>query len=131
MTATQRLSTWEGHRRDSREYRRILVALRCAGVATFAQLYSPQGILPDIAASLGASPDRSALLISAGTIGLAAGVLPWSRLADRIGRLPAMRISLVTATAFGLAVVVCPTFPGILVLRVLEGFALAACPRWP
>ena len=127
-TETERLAAWEGHRRDSREYRRILLALACAGVATFAQLYSPQGILPEIAASLGVSPDRSALLISAGTIGLAAGVLPWSWLADRIGRLPAMRISLVTATAFGLAVVVCPSFPGILALRVLEGFALGGLP---
>ena len=63
------LAAWEGHQRDSREYRRILVALACAGVATFAQLYSPQGILPEISTSLAVSPASSALLISAATSG--------------------------------------------------------------
>src|SRR5215469_8569438 len=96
--------TWSGHPRESRDYRRILAALACAGVATFAQLYSPQGILPLVAASLRVSADSSALLISAATLGLAAGLLPWSRLADRIGRLPAMRLSLAAATVLGLAV---------------------------
>jgi predicted MFS family arabinose efflux permease len=128
VAATQERTAWSGHERDSREYRRLLVALACAGVATFAQLYAPQGILPEIAASLRVSPASSALLISAGTVGLAAGVLPWSWLADRVGRLPAMRISLVAATALGFAVVLCPSFPGILALRALEGLALGGLP---
>lgn len=119
---------WRGHQRGTPEYRRILLALACAGVATFAQLYSPQGILPEIAASLRVTPDRSALLISAATIGLAVGVLPWSWVADRIGRLPAMRLSLAAATVLGGAVVVCPSFTGILVLRVGEGVALGGLP---
>lgn len=120
--------TWEGHLRTSREYRRILVALACAGVATFAQLYSPQGILPLVSRSLDVTADRSALLISAATLGLAAGVLPWSRFADRVGRLPAMRLSLISATVLGLMVATAPGFTTILVLRVLEGFALGGLP---
>lgn len=104
------------------------MALACAGVATFAQLYSPQAILPEIAGDLHVTPDRSALLISAATIGLAAGVLPWSWIADRIGRLPAMRLSLSAATVLGFAVVVCPTFAGVLALRVAEGIALGGLP---
>ncbi len=128
MSGTGGVGVWQGHARDSREYRRILMALACAGVATFAQLYSPQGILPEIATTLRVTPDRSALLISAATIGLAAGVLPWSWLADRVGRLPAMNASLIAATVLGFAVVVCPSFPGILVLRALEGIALGGLP---
>lgn len=31
---------WQGYERGSAGYRRVLVALFCAGVATFAQLYS-------------------------------------------------------------------------------------------
>jgi predicted MFS family arabinose efflux permease len=120
--------TWEGHPRESREYRRILVALACAGVATFAQLYSPQGILPLVSRSLDVTADRSALLVSAATLGLAAGVLPWSRFADRVGRLPAMRLSLVAATVLGLTVAAAPGFATILALRVLEGFALGGLP---
>lgn len=104
------------------------MALACAGVGTFAQLYSPQGILPDIAASLRVTPDQSALLISAATLGLAAGVLPWSWLADRVGRLPAMNAALIAATLLGFAVVICPSFAGMLALRVLEGAAIGGVP---
>ena len=35
-------------------YRRLLIGLFLAGVATFAQLYSPQGLLPLVAAVAGA-----------------------------------------------------------------------------
>ncbi|MGO3327738.1 MFS transporter [Gordonia sp. (in: high G+C Gram-positive bacteria)] len=121
-------STWDGHPKDSREYRRILLALACAGVATFAQLYSPQGILPEISTSLQVTPDQSALLISVATLGLAAAVLPWSVVADRVGRLSAMRWSLIAATTLGLAVTLCPSFTGVLVLRALEGAALGGLP---
>ncbi|MCF8611025.1 MFS transporter [Gordonia sp. HY285] len=130
MTDTLRAfsSPWAGHPKGSSEYRRILFALACAGVATFAQLYSPQGILPEISESLDVTADQSALLISVATLGLAAAVLPWSIVADRIGRLPAMRLSLIAATTFGLAVTVCPNFTGVLVLRALEGAALGGLP---
>lgn len=128
MSTTKDAGAWAGHLGGSPEYRRLLVALLCAGIATFAQLYSPQGILPGVAAALRVTPDQSALLISAATIGLAIGVLPWSWLADRIGRLTAMNCSLVGATVLGLGVVLCPSFAGILVLRVAEGLALGGIP---
>jgi predicted MFS family arabinose efflux permease len=117
-------SPWEGHRVGTQDYRRILRGLACAGVATFAQLYAPQAVLPDICADLDITPDQAALLISTTTMGLAAGVLAWSWLADRVGRLPAMRWSLTTATALGFGVVICPSFPGMLALRILEGMAI-------
>ncbi|NNC11384.1 MFS transporter [Planctomonas sp. JC2975] len=119
---------WRGHDRGTPEYRRIVIALGFAGVATFAQLYSPQGILPLVARDLHVTAAQSALLISAATIGLAVGVLPWSWLAGRIGCLPAMRIALVAAVVFGSAVVVVPGFEAVLVLRVLEGLALGGVP---
>jgi predicted MFS family arabinose efflux permease len=125
---TTEVRRWPGHRADSPEYRRVLAALLCGGIATFAQLYSPQGILPEVASTLRITPDQSALLISAATIGLAAGVLPWSWLADRIGRLRAMNCSLIAATLLGFAVAFSPTFGGILALRVAEGFALGGLP---
>ena len=121
-------SAWRGYDRGTREYRRILTALGFAGVATFAQLYSPQGILPLVASDMGVTAAQSALLISAATIGLAVGVLPWSWLATRIGCLPAMRIALAAAAVFGIAGALFPTFDGILVLRVLEGLALGGVP---
>ena len=57
--------SWAGHRRGSSEYRRLLAALFCAGIATFAQLYSPQGVLPQISADLGVGAASAALMVSA------------------------------------------------------------------
>lgn len=127
-TDDQTATGWSGHPRGSREYRRMLFALACAGVATFAQLYAPQGILPLLATDLAISPAAAALTVSAGTLGLAAGVLPWSRVADRIGRVRAMKISLVAATALGLLVPLAPSYPMLIGLRVLEGVALGGLP---
>ena len=38
--------TFSGHAPGSREYRRLIVGLFFAGIATFAQLYSAQAVLP-------------------------------------------------------------------------------------
>src|SRR5699024_11815319 len=46
-------------------FRRLMAGLFFAGVATFAQLYSPQGLLPLISADLDVTADQAALLISA------------------------------------------------------------------
>ncbi|WP_245725667.1 MFS transporter [Propionibacterium cyclohexanicum] len=120
--------TWTGHRKDSVEYRRILIALLGAGIATFAQLYSPQGILPRLADDLHVSAAASGLVISASTIGLAVAVLPWSLVADRIGRVRAMRIALVAATVLGLVMPWSPWFSSLMVVRILEGAALGGIP---
>ena len=79
-----------GHEPGSPAYRRLLVSLFFIGVATFAQLYSPQGLLPLIATDQGVSADRAALMVSAATLGLALGVIPWSYIGDAVGRKPAM-----------------------------------------
>lgn len=118
----------EGHARGSTAYRRLLAALVLAGVATFAQLYSPQGVLPQLAADLGTSADRAALTVSAATLGLALAVVPWSFVGDRLGRLRAMVVAVVTATVLGLASAWAPTFEAVLMLRLLEGAALGGVP---
>ena len=117
-----------GHARGSAAYRRLLAALLCAGVATFAQLYSPQGVLPQIAADLGTSADRAALTVSAATLGLALAVVPWSFVGDRFGRLPSMVVAVVSATVLGLVSAWAPTFEAVLALRLLEGVALGGVP---
>jgi predicted MFS family arabinose efflux permease len=122
------LDDWAGHDRGTPAYRRILVALLGAGIATFAQLYSPQGILPVLARDLRVDASRSSLTISAATIGLALAVVPWSLVADRIGRVRAMRVALVAATVLGLVMPWSPTFGVLMVVRVLEGVALGGVP---
>lgn len=73
--------TFAGHAPGSREYRRLLVGLFFAGVATFAQLYSAQAVLPQISADLSVPPATAALSVSAATLGLALAVIPWSMVA--------------------------------------------------
>ncbi len=114
--------------RGSTDYRRLLGALFCAGVATFAQLYSPQAVLPLIARSLNTGAAASALMVSASTIGLAVGVIGWSTLADHIGRVRAMSYSVCVATGLALLVPFAPTFQLLLAGRFAEGLALGGVP---
>jgi MFS family permease len=120
--------TWVGHSHGSAEYRRLLAGLFFAGVATFAQLYSPQAALPLIAVDLKIGAADAALIVSAATIGLAIGVIPWSVVADRIGRVQAMSIAVTAATAFGLLVPFATSFPLLLTGRLFEGAMVGGVP---
>src|ERR1700755_1145607 len=111
---------WVGHARGSAAYARLLAALFCAGVATFAQLYSPQAVLPLISADLGVGAASAALMISASTVGLAIGVIPWSMLADRIGRVKAISASVIGATTIGVLVPFVPSLHLLLAGRFSE-----------
>lgn len=119
---------WMGHAPRTTGFRRLMAGLFFAGVATFAQLYSPQGLLPLISADLDVTADQAALLISASTIGLALAVIPWSFVGDRLGRKPAMTISIIAACVFGVGATLAPSFGLILAFRVLEGVALGGVP---
>ncbi len=117
-----------GHQRGSAGYRRMILALFAAGVATFSQLYSVQGVLPALARSEGISEARAALGVSAATLGLAVSVIGWSAVADRVGRLKAMQGAVVAAVILGLLVPASPGFEALLGLRFLEGVALGGIP---
>jgi YNFM family putative membrane transporter len=121
-------AVWTGHSRGSAAYGRLLAALFCAGVATFAQLYSPQAVLPMISRDLHIGAATAALTISASTIGLAIGVIPWSTLADRIGRVRAITLSVTVAAVVGLLVPFAPTYQLLLAGRFLEGLLIGGVP---
>ncbi|MFI6428036.1 MFS transporter [Promicromonospora sp. NPDC050880] len=108
--------------------RRLLVALFGAGTAAFAQLYAPQSVLPDAARELATSASATALLVSAATLGLAVGVLPWAAVADRVGRVRAMTVAMLGATVVGLAVPFAPSFGLIVAGRFVEGLLVAGVP---
>lgn len=120
--------SFPGHAPGSPQYRRLILGLFFAGIATFAQLYAPQAVLPQLAADLGVSPATAALSVSAATLGLAASVIGWSVVADRIGRVPAMAIGVIAATALGLAAPFGGSIALLLALRCAEGVALGAVP---
>lgn len=113
--------TFDGYRSNSPEYRRLLTALFAAGVATFAQLYSPQPLIPQIARDLNISADRAALTISCSTAGLALCTLVWAALADRWGRVRTMALALSGATLLGLITPWVDAYSLLLTLRTVEG----------
>jgi predicted MFS family arabinose efflux permease len=120
--------TWDGHLKGSAGYGKVLAGLAFAGVATFAQLYSTQAVLPIMATDLRITAAEAALTISLATVGLAVTVIPWSFLADRIGRVRAMAIGISAATVLGLLVPLAGSFEVLLGLRLLEGMALGGIP---
>lgn len=120
--------TFSGHAPGSPAFRRLIAGLFFAGIATFAQLYSPQAVLPGISQDLGIAPATAALSVSAATLGLAAAVIPWSMVADRVGRIRAMGTGVLAATALGLCAPLSSEIGMLLVLRFAEGIALGAVP---
>lgn len=113
---------------QSGEYRRFIIGFVAAGTATFAQMYSPQGILPLIASDLQVSASASSFAVGAATLGVALGVIPWARMSDRFGRLWVMRVSMIAAVVIGFIVPLAPTFSSMIALRLIEGLFLAGLP---
>ncbi|SOD62026.1 MFS transporter, YNFM family, putative membrane transport protein [Streptomyces zhaozhouensis] len=107
---------------------RINLALFAIGMATFAMLFSTQALLPDIAAAYAVSPDQASWTVSAATIGLALAVLPLSTLSERFGRVRLMTLSVATAVALALLLPLAPDLGTLVVLRALQGAAIAGIP---
>lgn len=118
----------DGHLPGSRGYRRANLALFAAGVATFALVYATQALLPAISTDLGVSPGRASLTVSATTTGLAVAVLPLSALSERWGRTRVMTASVFTAAVLALLVPFAPDLTSLVVLRAVQGMALAGLP---
>ena len=108
--------------------RRVRLGLFAAALATFALLYAPQPLLPQLAGTFRVSPAAASLAISAATFALAIGVIPLSSLSEVLGRRRIMIVSALTAGVLGLAAPLAPSLPALLAIRVLQGFALAGVP---
>ncbi|WP_279402354.1 MFS transporter [Arthrobacter sp. JCM 19049] len=106
----------------------MLLALFASGLATFSQLYSVQGLLPEMSRNLNISEAQAALSVSTATLGLALAVIPWAIASDRMGRRQVIGIALVSSVVLGLAGAVSPSVELLLAVRFLEGVALAGVP---
>lgn len=108
--------------------RRLSAALWCAGLAAFSLMYAPQGLLTQISAAASVGESQVSLLVSATTLGLAASVLPWAWLSDRIGRRAAMRASAAATALTAVVVPWLPLFDALVVGRLLQGVAIGGIP---
>jgi YNFM family putative membrane transporter len=113
------------HGRGTPGFVRVSVAMFCAGLATFTTLYCVQALLPALATQFRLSPATASLAVSVGTAGLAIGVIPLTALSEAIGRTPMMTASLFGSAALGILAAASPNFAVLLVLRALQGLALA------
>ncbi|MGY1733487.1 MFS transporter [Geodermatophilus sp. SYSU D01045] len=117
-----------GHRAGDPALRRASGAVFLAGVAVFAVLYAPQALLPELTRAFAVSPAAATLSVSVATAGLALGLLVLGPLSDRIGRRPVLLVALAAASGLAVLTAVAPAWEVLLVLRGLQGFALAGLP---
>lgn len=109
-------------------YKRALVAALCAGLACFNAMYVTQGVLPGIGNDFGVSPTIAALTVSTTTGALALSVIPAGILSERIGRFRILQTSIIAATALSLLVAFMPSISSLLLVRGLQGIAIAGVP---
>jgi YNFM family putative membrane transporter len=119
---------WQGHQVGEPGFRRAATAVFLAGVAVFVTLYAPQALLPELSRSFGISPASSTLAISISTGALAVGLLVLGPLSDRRGRTGILHASLAAAAVLAVLMPLAPAWWVLLVLRGLQGFALAGLP---
>lgn len=117
-----------GLTRTDPNYRRAVLAMLAAGLATFNALYATQALLPTLVDDLDITPTAAALTVSATTGMLAVCIVPMSILSERFGRGRLLIISALTATALGLLLPLTPDAGTLIALRALQGIAIAGVP---
>jgi YNFM family putative membrane transporter len=96
-----------------------------AGLATFTTLYCVQALLPALATQYRLTPAEASLAVSVSTAALAVGVIPLTALSEAVGRTRVMTAALFTSAVLGILAAISPSFAVLLVLRGLQGLALA------
>lgn len=108
--------------------RRVKLAVATAGISSFALLYAPQPVLPQLAGQYHLDPGSASLAVSVATGALAISVLPIAALSEIIGRRPVIIASVSLSVLLGLLLPFAPTYPLLLALRALQGIAIAGFP---
>ena len=109
-------------------FRRALIAVLFAGIASFQALYATQALLPVLTEDFHISPATAALTVSATTGGLACAIIPMSVLSERFGRRPLILIGAVLATVLGLTLAFAPNASALIGLRLIQGLVIAGVP---
>ncbi|MFE0028700.1 MFS transporter [Amycolatopsis sp. NPDC059021] len=108
--------------------RRVKIAVAAAGISSFALLYAPQPVLPQLAVEYHLDPGSASLAVSVATGALAIAVLPIAVLSEVVGRRPMILGSVILSVLFGLLVPLAPSYPAMLAVRALQGVAIAGFP---
>ncbi|WP_078411978.1 MFS transporter [Priestia abyssalis] len=109
-------------------FRKTNFAFFAAGFNTFAILYCAQPLMPEFTQSFNISPTAASLPLSISTIALAFSMLIFGSLSEVWGRKPIMVISMFASALLCIIAAFSPNFHVLLVIRALEGIALAGLP---
>ncbi|PWV63126.1 MFS transporter [Plasticicumulans acidivorans] len=109
-------------------YRRLRWSLFIGGFSTFALLHCVQPLLPLLSHAFALSPAQASVALSAATASLALSLVIASALSDRFGRRPLMIGALLLSAALAIASGFASGFSQLVLLRALEGIALAGLP---
>lgn len=108
--------------------RRVKIAIAAAGISSFALLYAPQPVLPQLADQFGLDPGGASLAVSVATGALAIAVLPIAVLSEIVGRRPVIIASVLISAVLGLLLPLAPSYGVLLALRAVQGVAIAGLP---
>ena len=109
-------------------YRRVMVAVFAAGMATFVLLYDVQALLPELVEAYDVSPTRATLAMSLTTAALAVALLVAGPVSEAVGRTPLIHLALWSAAVVGVLCALAPSWEALLGLRMLQGVTLAGLP---
>ncbi|WFR60795.1 MFS transporter [Paenibacillus amylolyticus] len=112
----------------TKTFRNISLALFAGGFVTFALLYSLQPLMPEISVSFSITPAQASLTLSVTTIAMALTMLFIGSLSDSVGRRFIMTAALVISSVIALLSAFSLGYPELLLLRILQGIALAGLP---
>ncbi|ETT31482.1 major facilitator superfamily protein [Paenibacillus sp. FSL R5-192] len=112
----------------TKTFRNISLALFAGGFVTFALLYSLQPLMPEISNAFSITPAHASLTLSVTTIAMALTMLFIGSLSDSVGRRFIMTAALVISSVFALLSAFSPGYTELLLLRILQGVALAGLP---
>ncbi|MFF2094304.1 MFS transporter [Paenibacillus sp. NPDC058174] len=112
----------------TKSFRNVSFALFAGGFVTFALLYSLQPLMPEMTAAFDITPTQSSLTLSVTTVSMALTMLFIGSLSDALGRRSIMTASLIAASVISILSAFSPHFPVLLLLRILQGVALAGLP---
>jgi YNFM family putative membrane transporter len=109
-------------------FRNTILALFCAGFATFALLYYVQPLLPVFSESFGLGAAQASLALSVTTGLMAPAMLVAGAISETLGRKPVMVASVLASAFLTLATSFAPSWPALLALRAAAGISIAGLP---
>jgi len=105
-----------------------MLSMLLASLIIFSDMYAVQPLLPVFVEEFGVSVSVSSLTLSLTIVGLIIGLIVLGFLSDRNGRLFYIKYSLLFSSIPFLIIPLVESFPLLLLLRFIQGFALAGVP---